>query len=197
MTISRRTVLMGLAWGGLAAPVLAGAIPAFASAAPVGAGPTLVLVPAGGGGSGFVHGVRAAAGDASLLVREAQGDLSFLREFEGLLRAANRPRIIGLLDDGVATPLLDVARGVGVRMPWLGQHSAGPNGVLHRCQAAADGSECARRLADADARHGEAWAGPLGYLLGGLGLPARIDSPSLLPPGSSLSGSFVSFLIQA
>lgn len=197
MTITRRTVLKGLAWGGLAAPALVGGFPVMAAATPTVVRPTLVLVPSGEGGMAFVHGVRAAMGASSLVVRHARGDLSFLHEFEGLLRGGSTPRIIGLLDDAVSTPLIASVRGAGRDMPWLGQHSVGPGGVRHGCQATAETEECARQLGDAKSGQGDAWATALGYLIGGLGLPALAGKLSPSPPGSPLLGSFVSFLIKA
>lgn len=196
MTISRRTILKGLAWGQVAAPVLASGLPVLASAATdVSTAPaTLVLVPAGAGGNAFEQGIRAAVDGAPLVVWEARTDLAFLREVEAVLCLGARARVIGLLDDAVATPLLDVARGAGVGLSWLGHHSVGHQDARHRCQPTAGTEVCARLLAAG----GEPidWASKLGYLLAAPGAsdPACLPSPSRA--SESLSGSFVTFLMQ-
>lgn len=196
MTISRRTILKGLGWGGMAAPILTSTLPSLAAASTdVSAAPaTLVLVPAGTRGNAFEQGVRTAIGDAPLVVQEARSDLSFLREIEAVVRRGMQIRVIGLLDDGVATPLLDVARGAGVSLFWLGHHNVGRQGAWHRCQPTAGTEACARFLAAGGEQTD--WACKLGYLLAAPGAsePVRLSSPSR---AVSLPGSFVSFLMHA
>lgn len=197
MTISRRTILKGLAFGGVAAPVLTNSLPSLAaSATEVFAAPAmLLLVPAGTRGNAFEQGVRAAIGDARLVVREARSDLSFLREIEALVRGGMQTSVIGLLDDAVATPLLDVARGAGASLFWLGHHAIGRQGARHRCQPTAGTEACARFLAAGGEQTD--WAFRFGYLLAAPGAsePARLLSRS--GASVSLPGSLVSFLVHA
>lgn len=196
MTMSRRTILKRLAFGGAAAPVLTRSLPSLAAAATdVSTAPaTLLLVPAGTRGNAFEQGARAAIGDARLVVQEARIDLAFLREIEAVVRRGMQTRVIGLLDDAVATPLLDVARGAGVPLFWLGHHNVGREGARHRCQPTAGTEACARFLAVGGEQTD--WASKLGYLLATPGArePARLPSP---PGAVSLPGSFVSFLMHA
>lgn len=195
MTMSRRTILKGLALGGVAAPVLGRSLPSLAAAADVSAAPaTLLLVPAGTRGNAFEQGARTAIGDARLSVREARSDLSLLREIEALVRGGTNARVLGLLDDAVATPLLDVARGAGACLFWLGHHIVGRHGAQHRCQPTVATEACARLLAVSGEKSD--WACTLGYLLARPGArePTRLPSPS---GAVSLPGSLVSFLMHA
>ncbi len=229
MTIDRRTLIKGMALLGVASPFLGNALPALASAglpAPVVSTPTLVLVSAAAVDSAFVQGVRAGIGTSMMQVRQASHELAFLLDFEQQLRQQQSARVIGLLDDALATPLLALARSAGASVPWLGQHTAeaglsrhrlltagmadGCAGQLHRqlltCGAGfslaeerQDSAVVAHQLAgpSRSGEHIDQWAAAIGFMLASLGTGNPGAAP-LLPAGKvPLIGSFVSFSIVA
>lgn len=148
MSMDRRTLLKGLALGGLVGPLVASPLSALASTTPgIAAGtkrPTLALV-GSAAGDAFVHGARAISG-ASLTVLRANRSLAFVRELEQRLRDTRPVRMIGLLDNADAAPLLDVMRSAGASIPWLGQHSVRPGESRHRLMTTASAGDCARQL---------------------------------------------------
>ena len=229
MTIDRRSIIKGMALCGVAGPILGGARPVHAAAgmpAQVAARTTLVLVSAGAADSAFVRGARAGTHAPVLQVRQASHDLAFVLDLEKQLRDSPSMHVIGLLDDALATPLLDLARSAGARVPWLGHHTADAGMSRHRllttrltegcahqfgrhlkaCGAGftlveerQDNATAARRLAGYSRSrvHADQWASSVGYLLASRAAH-EVESASLLPAGSaSLLGSFVSFSIEA
>jgi hypothetical protein len=227
----RRSIIKGMALCGLAAPLL-GTIPqVLAGGSDPGetpaALPTWALVPGDGTASPFLQGVRAGTPASALQVSPASGEVAFLLGFERRLRQGPPLRVIGLLEDAVATPLLDAARGAGTRLPWLGQHTAEAGRTRHRLWTTAMATGCARQLgrhlqacgadfvldeecADGNPAvrqlagpgrsdaHPDQWAAGIGCLLASMG-----QRDAALPPlrrprtGAPLAGSFVSFLIVA
>jgi hypothetical protein len=229
MTIDRRSIIKGMALCGVAGPILAGARPAQAAAgvsAQVAHRTTLLLVSEGAADSAFVQGARAASHASALRVRLASHDLAFVLGLEKQLRDSPSMHVIGLLDDALATPLLDLARSAGARVPWLGHHTAELGISRHRLLTTRLTEGCAFRLGrhlqacgsgftlveerqdDAAATRrlsgcarssepADQWAAGVGYLLASL-VAQEVESAPRLPASSApLLGSFVSFSIEA
>lgn len=196
MRLTRRALLQGIALGGLATPLFAGASPGAGPRSTPQALDTCVLVPPGQSDTAFVHGARAALGTRPLLVWETPCELEVLRTVDALLRRGQPLRMVGLLDDATATPLLDVARTAGVSMAWLGQHSVTPHGVDHRVQACAQAQSCALRFADSSPADGGQWAADLGHRLCAMDAPPTRHAPRRGSHATPLHGRFVSFLMQ-
>lgn len=226
MSLDRRTLLKGMALGSLGAPWLASPLAALAGTPPgPGASPSAALAVIGSrGGDAFVLGARAALGPA-LQVRRADPALAILRQLEEAWGAGRPLRVLGLLDDATAAPLLDLARSAGGRIPWLGQHRVQSGHSRHRLLTSRRADGCAPMLgkqlddcgagftiiedrADTarpafrrsgpdrgNARPGQ-WAAGIGWLLARMGAPLG-DQPPPLPSGPAIRhGSFVSFLIE-
>lgn len=158
MSLDRRTVLKGMAIGGIAAPMLGAALPALANGMTGAASATDVPVLAVVGtssGAAFAQGAHAGLGSL-LQVRQAGSDLvRLLRELEKMWHGDRPMRIVGLLDDASSAPLLDVARSAGTRIAWLGQHSVQAGGSRHRLlttdRVEGGARELARQLRDCGA----------------------------------------------
>lgn len=145
MNLERRSLLKGMALGGLAGIAMGGSGLALARgvAGSAVAQPTLVLISPVVAGSAFLQGLAAnpAAARAELLRSDAS--LAFVRELQQRLEAGRPQRIVGLLDDASAALVVDLARSAGARVQWLGEHSADARASRHR-------------LITADAAHGHA-----------------------------------------
>jgi hypothetical protein len=151
MSMDRRSLIKGMATCGIAAPFLAGTL--FSStnvlAHPsASVRPLRVLLSSTDHDSAFALGVLAGTGRTALPLQSAQPTLAFLRIVDEELRSGASTRIIGLLDDATATPLLAIARSHGVDMSWLAQHTAtGTGRTRHRVLTTAAACECARQFA--------------------------------------------------
>ncbi|AIL62310.1 hypothetical protein [Pseudomonas alkylphenolica] len=227
MSMNRRFVLKGMALSSIAGMAMAGPLRALAageSPAPSAAvRPVLALVSAGAAESVFLRGAQAAAG-SQLQVQRFDHDLGRLLGFERQLRSGQPMRVIGLLDDATATLVLDMARSAGARVQWLGQHSSVAGVTHHRLLSSDLADGCSRRLGrqlhacgagfhiaderqgslaaprqlSAPSRSGEhtsEWASAVGYLLASLGEQPAMPAPA--PVSTGLTGSFVSFSIEA
>lgn len=226
MTVDRRFVLKSMALGGAAGLVLGRSMPALAGRRPAyqGSEPALAVVGRGAAEAAFVHGAQAAAG-ARLRVQQVDHGLDFMLDLERQLRAGHPMRLIGLLDDAAAVLVLDLARSAGARIHWLGQHRAEAGSTRHRLLNTDLAQGCARRLGRQlhacgagfvldeerqgspaparrlagparDGAHSVQWAASVGHLLATLG--ARpLGAPRMPAQSTPLSGSFVSFSIEA
>lgn len=224
MRIDRRAVIKGVALGGLAGLTVGRSIASFAEHPSAAACPLLVLVNGDAAGTVFVRGA-AASGGAHLQMYQITRDLGFLMDFERRLRGSPALRAVGLLDNAAATLVVDVARGAGARVQWLGQHTAEGAQTRHHLLATGRAASCAARLrerldmdgagfqvieervggpaarnawsASSRSRAPSAvWASTLGYLLASLDArPARAAPVPL--GGAVLRGSFMSFSIEA
>lgn len=150
MSVSRRSVLKGMALGSAAAMTLGSSAQLLADigAAPAGGGlatPALVLVNGGAAEVDFLHGARAALG-SQVQVRRVSSDLAFMLDFERQLRSGQPMRVIGLLDDASATLIVDMARSAGARIQWLGQHAAAAGLTRHRLLNTDIAEGCSRQL---------------------------------------------------
>ena len=187
--------------------------------------PTLTLVSPGAADSAFVLGARAAIG-SPLQMRQIGPELSDLLDLERQLRRGELIHVIGLLDDASATLVMDLARSAGARVHWLGQHFAEAglsrhrllntdmtegcvrelSRQLHACGAGftlneerQNSTAAARRLAGPprSSAHSDQWAASIGYLLGSLGTRRLAMAPLVPVSKTPLTGSFVSFSIEA
>lgn len=225
MTVDRRFVLKSMVLGGAAGVVLSRSMPLLAGVTPSHSGirPVLALVGGGAAEAAFLQGARAAAG-TRLRVQQLDRGLGFMLDFEQRLRAGRPMRVIGLLDDAAATLVVDLARGAGARIHWLGQHTGEAGSTRHRLLNTDLAEGCARQLSRHlhacgagftldEERQGSAaparqlagparngvgsaqWAAGVGYLLATLG-----TRPTMMPrvsvQGTLPSGSFVSFSIE-
>lgn len=197
MSLTRRSIMQGIAWTSIAVPLAGRGVPVSAFAPsermPV---PTLGLVPAALRDGDFVHGLRAAAGPGLRIV-EVDDSLGALREMVKAMESRRAVRVAGLLDDAIATPLLDMARSTGARMHWLGQHVSATDGSCRHLLTTADGELRAGRLSVASPFDGSGWDRELATLL----VSGEADTRGSAAPHGwhpvPPMGSFVSFLIQA
>ncbi len=228
MTVDRRFVIKGMALGSFAGLTMGRSMPAFAemSTVPFASGvsePLLALVNEGAAGAVFLQGA-AAGGGLRLQAHEVGRELSFMLDFDRQLRGGPSMRVIGLLDNASATLIVDLARGAGARVQWLGQHSVNAGPTRHRLLDTANADGCSRRLREhleacpagfqmteerqgsaargrqwnAPSRGGKAsaeWASRLGYLLASLDTAPAMTAPDA-PSNVVLNGSFVSFSIE-
>jgi len=228
MSVNRRSILKGMALGSLAGPFMGGSLQALAGGADAPAHsatrPSLALISSWDAGAAFVQGARAAV-VSPLQVHQAGPELGYLLDFERQLRRGQPMHVIGLLDDGAAVLVLDLARSAGARVHWLGQHTAEAGLSRHRLLntgAAEDGIRQLSRQLHAcgagftlieECRHGTAsarqsaspprsdersnqWAASIGYLLGSPGTGRLIMAPLVPASRTPLIGSFVSFSIE-
>lgn len=230
MNGGRRRILKGMAVAGVASPFLGHVFPSQAGTADAATNgtlaiPTLALVCPGRIGSAFADGARAASGTA-LRVQEASRELADLLGVEALLCRGDGLRIIGLVDNALAAPLLELARGAGARMHWVGQHTAGPGISRHRLLdtdlAAGHVRQLGRQLhltaggftldEERQGRVGmplqlsgrggaedrpDQWAAGVGYVLAALGSRPPGRAPLQPSGGMPTTGSFVSFAIES
>lgn len=227
MNIKRRSLLKGMALGGLAGAAMAGAGLASAmNAANARPGlPILALVSAAVAESAFIHGLGASPAARRIEVQRVDLGLDFILGLQQRLRSGQPQRIIGLVDDASAALIVDLARSAGARVQWLGQHSASSNASHHRLLSAETASSCALQLGQrlnacgtgfslderrlqgqrplhlaAAARSSggtEQWAATLGYNLASLGSAASGQAPLIANRPAALAGTFVSFSIEA
>lgn len=227
MNIERRSLLKGLALGGIAGAAMGASSLSLGKAILGGraqALPTLVLVK-GDAGAAFLEGVR-----HSPMARHADAlnsdlGLDFILALQRRLDSGQPQRIIGLVDDASAALVLDLARSSGARIHWLGQHSVGAAGSRHQVLSAERAHACALQLGRqlqacgggfdltaqrqqgqrslnlaAAPRGGDAsaqWAASLGHSLAGLGGTDIAPAPRIAQRHPALAGHFVSFSIEA
>ena len=172
MNVNRRSLLKGMAVGGLAGAAMASSgLSMAASALGSKAAPTLALVSGEVAESAFLQGLSASPVASQIKVQRTDLNLDFMLSLEKSLRSGKPQRIIGLVDDASATLIVDMARSAGARIHWLDQHNA-------------------RNAAS------EQWASTLGYSLASLG-NASAKAPQINSRPASLTGTYVSFSIEA
>lgn len=197
MSVNRRVVLKTAALASSAGLAMSGAVPALASAlnAPGRAVQTvLALANDSAAAVLFLQGASAAA-DVELQVQRASLDVDFMLELERQMRGGPARRIIGLLDDGSATLVVDMARSAGAQLQWLGQHSAASGITTHHHLFAAGGAEQLSRPPKQNEPSAQ-WAASLGYGLAALGTHTNLMAPLVSTANRPLGGSFVSFSIE-
>ncbi len=227
MNIERRTLLKGLALGGLAGAALGGSSLAMTKAILGGQAdqlPTLVLVDGEAAGAAFIKGVGASPVALQAQVQRTDLGLDFVLGLEKRLQSGQPQRIIGLVDDASAALILDLARSSGARVQWLGQHSAAAGVSRHRLLSADSAQGCALGLGQqlhacgggfslheehplggrplnlvGAARNGGSaqWAASLGHALASLGRTDAGAAPLIASHHPALAGQFVSFSIVA
>jgi len=212
--------IAGLAAGG-SLRALAGT-----SAIPTGIGtgaPLLTLVDGSTAEQPFLHGALAGGGNR-IRMQRVNHDLDVVLGFERQLRSAQPLRVIGLLDDAAATLVVDMARSAGAQVLWLGEHSAEGGFSRHRLMTTPAAANCSREFTnhlrdcgagfslDKAQSDGAAirqlaqpvqggrdaqWLASLGYLLASLDNPKALAAPAAPPLNKPVTGSFVSFAIEA
>ncbi|MDD2050086.1 hypothetical protein [Pseudomonas putida] len=150
MNVERRSLLKGMALGGLAGVALSSSSlslansvlgrPAHAQAA------SLALVSPEVARSAFVQGLQASPAAPQLQTMPAGLDLALLLDLQQRLASGQPQRLIGLLDDASAALIVDLARSAGARVQWLGQHNASAGHSRHRLLSAQAAHGCALQL---------------------------------------------------
>lgn len=149
MNIERRSLLKGMALGGLAGVAMGSSGLAMSKAMLGGqaqALPTLVLVNGEALGTAFVEGVKASPAARFAEVQRTDLSLDFVLGLQQRLDSGRPQRIIGLVDDASAALILDLARSSGARVQWLGQHSANGSHSRHQSLSAERAHGCAVQL---------------------------------------------------
>lgn len=150
MKVERRSLLKGMALGGLAGVALSSSGLSLANS--VLGRPThtraasLALVSAEVARSAFVQGMQASPAAPALQVIPANAELAVVLELQQRLASGQPQRLIGLLDDASATLIIDLARSAGARVQWLGQHSTTAGRSTHRLLSAQASHGCALQL---------------------------------------------------
>lgn len=228
MSLDRRTLIKAMLWGGAVSPLavrrMAWAGPVVRAAACAQA-PLLVLLPGDGAGVLFLQGVLAAAGSTAVDWRVGASPEAILRELVDRSGRGGPLRVVGLLEDAAAAPVLSVARSLGLATPWLGQHSLDSGGgsrhqVLTTACGAGRGAQLARMLEACGADFAvrlecqdsqvHAWQGDrpapgrsrAGQWLAGLGWLlaspcAEPPPPRRVPRTVPATGAFASFVMEA
>lgn len=195
MSIERRIVLKGTALG------IAGltSLPSLATSSAIRrssivAGSVLALVNDDAQPSiaeaAFLQGVHSASG-ASLQTQRVNLTPGVIRNLEQQMRSSEPLQVVGLLDDALATLVIDAARSAGARIRWLSLHQVSRSAAYHRLWMA-DADECLRVASTQSTQ----WLTELGHALAS-------PHPTLSPIPAvestlnmSLTGSYVSFSIE-
>lgn len=150
MNVERRSLLKGMALGGLAGVAMSSSGLSLANSMlgrPVPAqAASLALVSAEVAGSAFVQGLQASAAAPQVQVMPAGHDLAVLLGLQQRFASGQPQRLIGLMDDASAALIIDLARSAGARVQWLGQHSAAGGHSRHRLLSAQTAHGCALQL---------------------------------------------------
>ncbi|NBF12727.1 hypothetical protein [Pseudomonas sp. Fl4BN1] len=150
MNIERRSLLKGMALGGLASVTVTGSGLSLANSvlgSPSGKVlPTLALVSTAVADSAFVQGINASSVARQVSVQRCEGNLDFILALQQRLGSGQPQRIIGLLDDASAALVLDQARSAGARLQWLGQHHSDARTSRHQLLSAEAANGCALQL---------------------------------------------------
>lgn len=135
MNIQRRLLLKSMVLGGISSVGLAGAGTGLTgdSIESARSMPILVLVNDRTRHSAFLQGVRAAAGRPGLpQVHDTDLGLDSLLTLQRYIQRIRGRLIVGLVNDASGTIIVDLARTTGVRMYWLGQHTASLSQSRHQ-----------------------------------------------------------------
>lgn len=150
MNVERRSLLKGMAVGGLAGIALGSSSLSLANSVlgrPVHAqAANLALVSAEVARSAFVLGLQASPAAPALHVIPASADLAVVLDLQKRLVSGQPQRLIGLLDDASAALIVDLARSAGARVQWLGQHSTATGRSAHHLLSAQTAHGCALQL---------------------------------------------------
>ena len=149
MSIKRRSVLKGMAFGGAAVALSQVGLTHAAQATSVSSRkPVLVLVSGADVQTAFVDGIKANPGAAQVTLLQADHGMDFISTFQQRLNSLKGERIIGLVDDASGMLLLDLARSAGARVHWTGQHVT-QNGISrHRVSATENSANCITQFAE-------------------------------------------------
>jgi hypothetical protein len=225
MPMNRRTVIQGIALGSVAGFALDSVArdSAFRAENPATA-PLLALVSASSSvGAQFLSGVHA-SGAWPVQAASIGDELHSMLELERHFRSLTGARIVGLLDDATGTLVVDLARGAGARLQWLGQHTSQATLSRHHFVHARDAApgiqwlarqmqSCGAPFHIADQSYGDraaryqwrdlrssnvpfvSWPAAIGQLLGTFNRAPAVDAPATSDTGP-VDGRYVSFLIE-
>ncbi|MND86036.1 hypothetical protein D3C80_779840 [compost metagenome] len=150
MNVERRSLLKGMAIGGLAGVALSSSSLSLANSvlgrSAHAQAASLALVSAEVAHSAFVQGLQASPAAPQLQVIPAGLELALMLELQQRLASGQAQRLIGLLDDASAALIVDLARSAGARVQWLGQHSTHAGQSRHRLLSAQASHGCALQL---------------------------------------------------
>jgi len=150
INVERRSLLKGMAVGGLAGVAMGSGSVSMANTLLGRAAPThpanLAIVSAEVASSAFVQGLQASPAAPTVDVMPVGLDLTMLLNLQQRLASGQPQRLIGLLDDASAALIVDLARSAGARVQWLGQHSASAGHSRHRLLSAQSTHGCALQL---------------------------------------------------
>ncbi len=211
MNIKRRSVLKGMALGGLAGLSLGrtGLSSAGTFAKTLTRKPLLVLVSSAEAEAPFAAGVQANPAATVATVLRTDHGLEFISALQRQLNASNGERIIGLVDDASGALILDLARSAGARLHWSGQHVTEGDHSRHRLSATLDvincigqfaalTNDCSRpsSLPQQTLTAGRQWAGALGFSLSSPNPGRRYLRATPPVAAAALGGHYVSFFIE-
>lgn len=195
MTVNRRFLLKGMAFGSLSGLTLNG-LPALAARATETATASaphtaiLTVVNTITSKTPFLHAAQQAH-TSTLPVLLLSTELDSIRAFDRRLRAGQPLHVVGLLDDATATLALDVARGAGAKVHWLGQHTTVAGITYHRILGTDHREHYAQQLSQQAGQ----WMEHLGALLISRSAPLAVSGLHSTA-GTPVIGSFVSFSIE-
>ncbi|GAA3714652.1 hypothetical protein GCM10022421_22610 [Oceanisphaera sediminis] len=211
MSIERRSVLKGMALGGLAGLALgrAGLASAGTAAEPLTRKPLLVLVSGDEAEAVFAGGARAHPAVGTTTVLRTDHGLEFISALQRRLKGSSGERIIGLVDDASGTLILDLARSAGARLHWSGQHVTEGGQSRHRVSATSGVTDCIGQFAaltDGCSRPSalpeqtlaasRQWAPALGFALASPEPGRRYLRAAPPAHAVALTGHYVSFSIE-
>jgi hypothetical protein len=211
MGIERRTLLKGVALGGLTGLAL-GRV-GLASAAPAAADgarkPLLVLVSGAEAEAGFGAGVRAHPAGRGAAVMRTDSGMEFVSALQHRLNTASGERIIGLVDDASGALILSLAHSAGARLHWSGQHMTEGGQSRHRLSATTEAGACIGQFAalaegcslpsvltEQTLAAGPQWAPALAFALASPQPGQRLLRAAPPARATALNGHYVSFSIE-
>ena len=148
MSVDRRFVLKGMAWGSLAGLTMGASLPSLAgvSGAPgAGAGSRPVVALRTGRKRGL-GGAPRGVGRVPCAAAKMDSSLSVMQQLDMQLRSGKPMHIIGLLDDATAALVIDQARSAGARVNWVGQHMASAGQSRHHLLNTSLAEGCSRQM---------------------------------------------------
>ncbi|WP_417615411.1 hypothetical protein [Oceanisphaera sp.] len=211
MSIERRSVLKGMALGGLAGLTLGhtGLVSASQAAKAVTRKPLLVLVSGAEAEAVFAGGAQAHPAAGATTVLRTDHGLEFISALQRRLKASSGERIIGLVDDANGTLILDLARSAGARLHWSGQHVTENGQSRHRLSVTQSSAACGHQFMalsegcatpsaseDLILAASHQWVPALGFALASPEPGRRYLRATPPTQAAALTGHYVSFSIE-
>jgi hypothetical protein len=222
MPIDRRTVLKGIALSSVASVVMDPLAHASSTDFPAQTRILSLVDKDDPAGSLFLEALESAGFPAK--PRVIGDELADILALERYFREHRGTQVLGLLNDAAGTLVVDIARGAGARILWLGQHAADANGTRHHLIHGRTAAHCGRLLAEQlracgnsfyiseqtqgdralryrwhaqeRAAQSSSWIHALARLMIGRDRPSDFELP-VPTDAAALDGRFVSFVIAA